>query len=280
MREFVMLAKDKGQMGWDFWASPKMDGMRALWLPETRTRGLFGVSGTGLWSRGGKPIWAPSWFTDKLPEIRLDGELFVESYNKTMSVCRSHNGDWSRVKLYAFDIPDAFYETGSCTKPKVLFNGTTIYQKTIEEVITTLDELDVGFADRVWQPMPQKLIRNEAEIAVALEEMLAAGFEGLMLRRAGSRWVPKRTEMLIKLKPHLDSEARVVGMTDGKGKYVGMMGALIVEWAGKTFELSGMTDSQRLENWVGRLVTFRYNDLTPNGVPRFARFLREKLDPQ
>ncbi|HEX7047399.1 MAG TPA: DNA ligase, partial [Gammaproteobacteria bacterium] len=38
---------------------------------------------------------------------------------------------------------------------------------------------------------------------------------------------------------------------------------------------SGFTDAERAEPpAIGSLVTYRYNGLTSNGVPRFARFLR------
>ncbi len=69
----------------------------------------------------------------------------------------------------------------------------------------------------------------------------------------------------------------MVGHTAGKGKYRGMLGALIVEQAdGRRFRLgSGFSDAQRADPPPpGSWVTYRYNGLTSTGLPRFARFLR------
>ena len=49
--------------GW--WVSEKLDGVRAIW------------TGTALLTRNGKRLNAPKWFTDSMPDIRLDGELWM-----------------------------------------------------------------------------------------------------------------------------------------------------------------------------------------------------------
>ncbi len=69
----------------------------------------------------------------------------------------------------------------------------------------------------------------------------------------------------------------MVGHTAGKGKYAGMLGALVVQRAdGLRFRLgSGLSDAQRANPPpIGAQVTYRYNGLTVHGVPRFARFMR------
>jgi DNA ligase-1 len=61
-----------------------------------------------------------------------------------------------------------------------------------------------------------------------------------------------------------------------------MLGALVVQMQdGRRFRLgSGFTDAQRAAPPpIGSLVTYRYNGLTRNGLPRFARFQRVRLDP-
>jgi DNA ligase-1 len=82
---------------------------------------------------------------------------------------------------------------------------------------------------------------------------------------------------LLKVKLYRDAEARVVGHLPGKGKYEGMLGALVVERPdGLRFRLgTGFTDAQRRNPPpLGGWVTYRFNGFTKNGVPRFARFLR------
>jgi DNA ligase-1 len=67
----------------------------------------------------------------------------------------------------------------------------------------------------------------------------------------------------------------------GRGKYAGMLGALVVQRPdGLRFRIgSGFSDAQRLHPPpLGSHVTYRYNGLTGNGVPRFARFLHIRHD--
>jgi DNA ligase-1 len=74
-----------------------------------------------------------------------------------------------------------------------------------------------------------------------------------------------------------DEEGVVVGHLAGKGKYVGSMGALLLETAeGHRFALgTGFSDALRANPPpVGALVTYRYRDRTASGLPRFASFLR------
>jgi DNA ligase-1 len=69
----------------------------------------------------------------------------------------------------------------------------------------------------------------------------------------------------------------VVGYLPGKGKYTGMLGALLVQRPdGLQFHLgSGFTDQQRSNPpQLGARVTYTYRGLTARGVPRFARFVR------
>ena len=106
--------------------------------------------------------------------------------------------------------------------------------------------------------------------------------EGLMLHLADAPYVTGRSDVLLKLKPLLDTEATVVAHIPGKGKYSGQMGALLVETsAGLRFKLgTGFSDSQRANPPpVGALVTYTYRDVTPAGKPRFASFLRVRDDP-
>jgi DNA ligase-1 len=81
----------------------------------------------------------------------------------------------------------------------------------------------------------------------------------------------------MKLKPELDTEAVVVAHRPGEGRNAGRLGALEVRAPdGRQFLIgTGFSDAQRREPpAVGSVVTYRYRELTPAGVPRFASFLR------
>jgi DNA ligase-1 len=110
-----------------------------------------------------------------------------------------------------------------------------------------------------------------------LNQTTQAGGEGLVLHRATALWAPGRSDALLKLKLQPDDEARVVAHLPGKGRHAGRLGALLLEMPdGQRFALgTGLTDAQReAPPPIGAVVTYRYRDHTPKGLPRFASFLR------
>ena len=106
---------------------------------------------------------------------------------------------------------------------------------------------------------------------------MQAGGEGLMLHRADAPVAAGRSDWLLKLKPEHDAEATVLAHEPGKGRWAGVMGALLLETPdGVRFKLgTGFTEAQRRHPPpVGARVTYRYLDITPAGKPRFASFVR------
>ncbi|MDY6948586.1 MAG: DNA ligase, partial [Pseudomonadota bacterium] len=124
-------------------------------------------------------------------------------------------------------------------------------------------------------------VADEAALHRHLDAIAAAGGEGVMLHREDSLYRAERSDDLLKLKPYQDAEARVVAHLPGQGKYLGMLGALLVRAAdGTQFRIgTGFTDEQRRQPPpVGSWVTYSYHDRTGRGIPRFARFLRARPD--
>lgn len=162
--------------------------------------------------------------------------------------------------------------------------------------------------------LPWATADAEALIAENLAMVSMQGGEGLMLRKNMSCWEPKRTYDLLKVKKLLDAEAIVTGYTWGRetdkgSKLLGLMGALIVDFRGKRLELSGFTDAERVlqhtnmgihgrmlpieqqsavagkecePHWAndafprGTVVTFKYRELTNDGIPKEARYWRKR----
>ena len=78
--------------GW--WMSEKLDGIRAIW------------DGENFRSRGGNIFHAPAWFKAGMPQLPLDGELFVGrgKFNDAVSIVRATSKDWTPIKYLVFDI--------------------------------------------------------------------------------------------------------------------------------------------------------------------------------
>ena len=233
-----------------YWVSEKLDGVRAYW------------DGKQLISRGGNLIAAPAWFVADFPPQPLDGELWLgrNKFAETLSIVSKAtpvDSEWQQIRYYIFELPQA---EGSFT-----------------ERINAMQALLQQQNSRYLMLVPQFRITDKAALLAKLNELEQAGAEGLMLHQQDALYKTGRSSDLLKLKTYQDTEAEVIGYRPGKGKYQGMVGALIVKMPdGKTFAIgSGLTDELRqTPPPIGSVVTYRYNGLTKHGLPRFARFLR------
>lgn len=335
-REFLQLAHVyKGQAIGGWYVSEKLDGMRAYWdggwtrgiltsrIPFANTfkdyRRVTPPRSTGLWSRYGNPIAAPDEWLDTLPRFPLDGELYLgpNRFQETISIVKRYTpdaDDWASVRYMVFDLPSdyAFLAPGKINNPQwtielpdmrdlapTRLHGPMNFHK-VCRMIELNKILLTGHAVWVKQKRLPMTTRHAIEMCGMMQErVVEEGGEGLVLRKPESIWEPKRTWNCLKMKQKHDSEATVVGFIWGKGKLDGLMGAMIVEWQGKQFELSGFTDEER---WlytkepgfdprepseiansdtysrkfpIGSRVTFHYASLTNEGIPREARFWRK-----
>lgn len=234
----------------EYWASEKLDGVRGRW------------DGRRLWTRGGYAVDAPAWFTAGWPEVAMDGELWLGRgrFEEASSLVRNPPpGDaaWHGMRFLVFDLPG--------------------HGGTFEERVDAMRAL-LGAGVPPWlRPVAQSRAGDRARLQARLQAVLDAGGEGLMLHHRDARYLPGRSDGLLKLKPHDDAEARVVAHLPGNGKYAGLTGSLLVERDdGARFRIgSGLSDADRAAPPPpGSLVTYRYNGLTVNGLPRFPRYLR------
>ncbi|SNY52216.1 DNA ligase-1 [Arsukibacterium tuosuense] len=233
-----------------YWVSEKLDGVRAFW------------NGEQLISRGGNIIAAPEWFTAGFPEQPLDGELWLgrNKFADTLSIVSKQQAvasEWQHIRYYLFELPNA--------------------AGTFSERSRALQTIVQQQNSRYLMVVPQFRIKDNTVLLARLNELESAGAEGLMLHHQDALYKTGRSSDLLKLKTYQDSEARVIGYRPGKGKYRGMVGALVVKTPdGREFAIgSGLTDALRQSPpEIGATVTYRYNGLTKNGLPRFARFLR------
>ncbi|MFO8141654.1 MAG: DNA ligase, partial [Marinobacter sp.] len=127
----------------------------------------------------------------------------------------------------------------------------------------------------------QSPVASHDALLKQLHETVAAGGEGLMLKRKAGLYQAGRSDDLLKVTLHDDTEAVVVRHLPGKGRLEGMMGALELKLGdGRQFRIgTGFSDAQRKQPPpIGATVTFRYRGHTATGLPRFARFLRVRND--
>ena len=238
----------------DYWVSEKYDGVRGFW------------DGRTLRTRGGETVRAPAWFTAGWPEVPMDGELWAGRgrFSHAQSTTRQQQpGDvaWRQMRFMVFDLPGD--------------------KGTFDQRLPALSALVESLGQPWVQAVPQRRVANDAALQALLHRTVRAGGEGLMLHRGASLYRAGRSDDLIKVKTHEDTEARVVAHLPGKGRHAGRMGALLVEMpSGQRFRLgAGFSDADRERPPpVGSWVTYRFRGTHDGGLPRFASFVRVRED--
>lgn len=178
--------EDISVLKYPLYASPKLDGVRALVLED----------GT-LVSRSLKPI--PNPHVNKLFGRReyagLDGELILGSpyasnvYRETVGAVSRHAGE-PEVTFYVFD---NWLRIGGHNGP-VVSENRNVYV------------------------LPQHLINSEEHLLKYEQDMLDVGYEGLMLRSPDAKYKFGRSTMkeqgLMKLKRFADGEFLLIGVEE------------------------------------------------------------------
>ena len=238
----------------DYWVSEKYDGVRGYWDGQT------------LRTRGGETVAAPAWFTAGWPRTAMDGELWAGRgrFSHAQSTARQqqpNDAAWQAMRFMVFDLP--------------------AHGGLFDERLPALKAL-VAQINQPWvQAVPQQRIATDAALQALLQRTVRAGGEGLMLHKGGSLYRSGRSDDLIKVKTHEDTEARVVAHLPGQGKHAGRLGALLVEMpSGQRFKLgTGLSDAERDDPPpIGSWVTYRFRGTHEGGLPRFASFVRVRLD--
>lgn len=241
----------------NYFVSEKLDGVQGVW------------TGKQLMTRRGNLIVTPDWFIADFPNYPLIGELWlgrqrfeaISSLVRLKKLNEESNERWKQVKFMVFELPE---HKGSF-KQRYRFLTENIPEQSLYIKVVS-----------------QSRVTSIAQLDNELNRVISLGGEGLMLHKQEAFYPSVGSQDIVKLKPYYDDEAYVVGYKPGKGKFAGMMGALIVETqAGVRFSLgSGFTLAQRQSPpAVNSVVTFKFFGLTKKGTPRFASFLRVRFPP-
>jgi len=231
-----------------YWVSEKLDGIRARW------------DGHKLVSKNAYVFSAPSWFTQYFANVVMEGELWIarNRYEDTSSVTSRSvaNSGWLDVRLMLFDLPE---HKGDFTQRYV----------EMQKLVKTINSPYLSV-------VKQFRVTSHNELMKHLQSVVDAGGEGLMLHHESSMYTNGRSENLLKLKLFEDAEAIVIGYKPGKGKFKGLLGSIKVRNdQGKEFNIGSGFNLQQRKNPPALLsrITYKYNGLTRNGVPRFPVFL-------
>jgi DNA ligase-1 len=246
-------------------SQPKLDGIRCVGTIN------------GLFTRQGKKITSAPHIEsavikmlDGVPEgVTLDGELYnhdlKENFNEITSIVRKQKpkqADLEKSKqvlqYHVYDIDhqrQTFAQRFSALK-------ILVHQQKEDSPIKLVDTVFIE--------------RNDAEdnepLMTLYQGYLTAGFEGQMIRGANSLYKSGRSKDLLKRKEFEDGEFQIVDIEEGAGNRSGMMGR--VKFDGFDSNARGGYDFykelwENKDKYIGKMATVRYQNLTPDGKPRF-----------
>lgn len=231
--------------------------------------------------------------TPALPHIFQTGQIKNTNFHADIDLAACEKFFEKRIEKFAGTYK--VISTGSCFEQELMFLRHSVECQN-----------DTVFLHRQVQLFIEDETEARAQADKFLNDVIEKGGEGCIIRDPHTSWIPKRHKGLLKWKPYEDDEGTIVGFTSGRetekgSKLLGMIGALILDYKGKRLELAGLTDEERQflnpdmtkaaakfpgeempkhfqgkHFKVGDTVTFKYRELTDDGIPKEARYLRPR----
>jgi len=286
---------------------PKLDGVRVLLVVQVLDSGAH----VTCYSRNGKVFenfnHIEKQVLDNLPEMIaarhevggfgadlthgfvLDGEVVGNSFQELMRQARRKENVASEDSVFhVFDIIPILdfsrgYWNASLTKRLALLDA----MKSAIDKMSNLELLPHLLVDLTTLEGRNQLDRYA-------NDMVTAGFEGVMVKSLDAPYECKRNTSWMKCKPVYDYDLTVIGIEEGTGKNIGRMGALVCEGVedGKHITVnvgSGYTDVERQSYWdnkgyvIGQTAVVLADAITQNQdgsyslrFPRFKSFRYDK----
>ena len=205
-----------------------------------------------------------------ISKVVFDGEISGGSWSKTINAKASVNENIEAKENLIYYIFDYIPFDVWCTGKESADTPTLI-----ERSNKLLKLISQNLYVHEYITFPYSIHTNKkSELIDFYHECLESGFEGIVVKRADSRYNFKKSKDWLKLKPVLDFDGKIEKVIEGTGKYKGMLGAIVV--SGKTENDqqfmtkigSGFDENQRAEYWnererlIGRTVEFEAQELT------------------
>lgn len=253
---------------------PKLDGLRLI------------ANKDGLWTRNGKEYKSIPHIYEALrplfkynPKYIFDGEVyadkFANDFNKICSLAKKTKPTKedlveaaSHIQYHIYDFP--FWDD--------------VFSARYGEL-----EKVLGFAkgNPVLQLVETHEALSEDEIVKYYGEFVEDGYEGAMVR-LDTKYEQKRTKNLLKYKEFKDGEYRIIDVQEGVGNRSGGAGYITCQKLDKTPFLDGTSSFDcnikgtreyckymlaHKDEFIGKVGTVKYFNLTPDGKPRFPYFM-------
>ena len=237
-------------------------------------------------SRNNKPIYNTEYIKEAILKAGikntvLDGEFYTsyarenEDWSRTTSILRtqSEHPDASDINFWAFDIVPL--SAWSNQKYDLMLRNRKL---SLLLTINKINHPSIIYTDH-------RLVIKPETIKDHMSMLIEAGFEGIVLKNPDSFYEWKRSSNWLKLKPVHTEEFPIIGVQEGKGKYIGTTGAILINVNGTIVGVgTGMTDLEREEIWKDRnllegvLLEVSYQTKSSDGSLIFPVFQRIRWD--
>ena len=254
-----MLAHDYNKRGksiqYPCFVQKKFDGTRCVAVPQK-----------GLFSRNRKSYPHLDHIKEEInklpPNMILDGELYSDTltFQEIVGLVKKETlkaGDQEKQLHIQFHVYD-------------LINEAPYVQR-----YANLQLLFRRYKFKHLVLVKTENCESEEKMKEMHAEYVAEGYEGIMLRNKEGLYSNARSAHLQKYKEFFDTEAKIVGFKSGEGLDQNCI-IWILEYQGKTFSCRPRgTREERMEqfkngsDYIGKLMTVRYQELTDDGLLRF-----------
>jgi DNA ligase-1 len=250
-------------IGWQgpCYSQPKLDGMRCL------------ANKIGLWSRGNRRIVAAPHIEQELkkifdhhPNLILDGELYNhdmhDDFNGIMSIVKRTIIGQEEIERSKKFVQYHIYDEYDIINPHAIFRDRNFF---LGDTFLDYNLPSCFVVDTLY-------CAEETLLNWHYSQLLLKNYEGQIIR-FDKPYEQKRSNYLLKRKEFIDEEFELIEIKSGEGNYEGYAKIAECKTAdGKVFGagIKGAKDyTKELLGKKFQSVTIRYQNLSPDGIPRF-----------
>lgn len=293
--------EDWGKIKFPTLVEEKLDGVRTL--------AIYDGEEVKFYSREGREFNECGVIAKQIKKLApgmpfvLDGEFIATKYNRKSATCTKYaGGNWpfnyglALVKTESKTVEEVEQHLGYFVWDLIdyeyfMSSGTRGHCDPLSQRKTRLTGLFLRkeFELPNVQVVPNFVCPNKEEVLRLFRKFRDKDKEGVMVKDLDMKYEFKRSNAVLKLKEFFTMDLRVVGAEEGTGKYVGMLGALVVaDDEGKLSSKvgSGFTDEDRSSLWIdwlngtleGNIVEVQAQEVTKDGSLRFPTYERLRFD--
>ena len=231
-----------------WYATPKFDGVRAVFIPQQ-----------GFFTRNNKPISGLDDMAGVLEQVCrtrglsfVDGELILSggSFQASQSaILAAEHAGKSKIEYHVFAVGGSFKDTQTMLKELPDFPEARIFRVESEVIPNTFKAVET-----------------------ACRKFTDKGYEGVVLRHPDIPYYEGRSNHLLKYKFFKEADLRIIGVIDGEGRLAGTIGSLVVEGEAEGKHVrscvgTGLTDEDREifhkdAHIIGKVLTVKYQSIT------------------